>query len=189
MLSPSLPCLGNLVRYISSDGFILPLHLNCICVHIDMFVHIIMVSLFLFFCMLYYITVEYTSYWYFVLYLSGAYVSPPLPHCYICVCINMFVNIISMDTAICLCTFCSLLLVCATSWASCHAYFLYIIGYSIVVILIDLYSQNCIDTLFSELVITCVKTHIFVPTLSISHIFIFIVIVFCFLLLLGKLFT
>ena len=69
-----------------------------------MFVHIIMLSVFLYLCMLYNLNVGYTSSWYFVLYLCGACVSPPLSHCYICVCINMCVHVISMVTSICLCT-------------------------------------------------------------------------------------
>ena len=70
---------------------------NGVC--IDMFVHIIMVSVFLCLCMVYKITVGYNSSWYFVLYLSSAYVSPPLCHCYIFVCINLFVKVIYIFTA------------------------------------------------------------------------------------------
>ena len=40
----------------------------------------------------------------FVLSLSGVWVITPPSCCYICVLINMFVSIISMFTAICLCT-------------------------------------------------------------------------------------
>ena len=116
MLSPSLPCIGDFVRYISDEGFILPLHLNYICVCIDMFLHLIMLSVLLCLCMLYNITVVYTLSWYFVLYLSCAYVIPPLSHCYIFFCINMLVNVISMVTAIFLCTSYDPLLGCATSW-------------------------------------------------------------------------
>ena len=57
----------------------------------------------------------------------------------------MFVNVISMVTTICLCTSYVPLLGCATSWESWHAYFLYIICYPIVVILVELHSQNCIN--------------------------------------------
>ena len=52
------------------------------------------------FCMLYNIIVFCTSPCYFVLYLSGAWVIPSLHHFYICVCINMFVNVIKTVTAI-----------------------------------------------------------------------------------------
>ena len=97
--------------------------------------------------MLYNLTVGYTLSCYFVLYLSGAYVIPPLCHCYICVFINIFVNVISMVNAICLFTSYNMLLGIATSWALCHTYFLYIIIYSIVVILVDLHSQKWTNTL------------------------------------------
>ena len=58
---------------------------------------------------------------------------------------NTFVNNISMVTAIGLCTSYDLLLGFDTSWPLCHAYFLYIIGYYIVVILVDLWSQKWIN--------------------------------------------
>ena len=44
-------------------------------------------------------------------------------------------------------------------------------------------------TTFFELVVTCIKTNIFVPTFSISYIFISIIRFFCCFLLLGHLFT
>ena len=94
----------NFVLYIYGEIFILPLHLNYICVCIDMFVNIIMVSVFLCLCILYYLIVGYTSSWYFVLYLPCAWVVPPLSHWYICVGITLVLNVISMVTAICLCT-------------------------------------------------------------------------------------
>ena len=137
--------------------------------------HIITVSILLCLCVVYNLTVGHTSSWYFVLYLSGAYVIPPLRHGYISVYINIFVNIIPMVTAIRLCTSYNLLLGGSTSWASCNTYSLYIIGYSIFVILVDLHSQKWINTLLFELVFTCIKTHIFVTNLSIYHIFIFII--------------
>ena len=52
-------------------------------------------------CMLHNLIVGYTSSWYFVLYLYYAWVIPPLHNCYMCVYINMFVNVIPMVTAIC----------------------------------------------------------------------------------------
>ena len=95
-----------------------------------------------------------------------------------------------MVTTICLCTSYNILLGCATYWESCHAYFLYIICYSIVVILIDLHSQRWINILFFELVVTCIETHTFVPSFSIYHIFIYIRKFFCcFSLILGQIFT
>ena len=80
-----------------------------------MFVHIITVSVFLCLFMVYNLTVGYSSSWYFFLYLSGTYVIPPLRHGYICVCINIFVNVIPKVTMILFCTSCDLLLCCATS--------------------------------------------------------------------------
>ena len=118
---------------------------NGVC--IDTFVYLITVSVLSWLCMLYNITAGYTSSWYFVLYLSSAYFIPPLRHGYICVCVNMFVNVISMVTAICLCNSYNPLLGWAKSWELCHAYLLYIICHSIVFTLVDLHSQNCINTL------------------------------------------
>ena len=168
MISPSLLCIRNFVIYISGEGFILTLNLNYICVCIDMFVHHIKVYVLICLCMLYNLIVGYNSYWYF-LYLSCACFIPLLRHFYICVCINLFVNIISMVTAICLCTLYKMLLGCATSWEQCHAYLLYIVCYSIAVILFDLHSKKWINTLLFELVVTCIETNIFVTSFSISH--------------------
>ena len=81
-----------------------------------MFVNLIPVSVLLCSCMLYNIIVGYNSYYYFVLYLSCTCVVPPLRHCYLYVYINVFVNVISMVTAICLCTSYDLLLGCTTYW-------------------------------------------------------------------------
>ena len=75
---------------------------NGVC--IDMFVNLIMVYLLLRLCILYYLIVRYTSYWYFVLYLSCEWIIPPLYHSYIWVFINMFMNIIFLFTAIFLLT-------------------------------------------------------------------------------------
>ena len=97
---------------------------NGVC--IDIFVHIITVSVLLCLCMLYNLIGGYTSSWYFVPYLSCAWVIPPLYHSYICVYIN-----------ICFCTPYFLLLGCATSCKLRHAYLLYIICYTIVVVLVD----------------------------------------------------
>ena len=153
MISLSQPCIGNFVRCISGEGFILPLHLNYICVFIDiflylingvcinMFIHIIILTILLCLCILYNLNVGYTSSWYFALYLSSAYVIPPLRHGYICFYINIFVNVIPMVTAIYLCTSYDPLLGCATYWELCHAYFLYIICRSVFFILLDLHSQ------------------------------------------------
>ena len=76
----------------------------------------------------------------------------------------MFVNFISMVTAICLCNSYILILGCGTCWESYHAFFLYIIFYSIVVILVELHSKKCINTWLFELVVTGIEAHIFVTS-------------------------
>ena len=130
-----------ILEYISCPGVILSPQLNYIWVFIYMFLHHITVYVLLCLCMLHNIIFGYTSFWNFVLYLSCAWVIPPLHHFYMCVCIHMFVNIRSMDTAICFCTSYDLLLGCDKSWEYCHVYFLYIICCSIVAILVGLHSQ------------------------------------------------
>ena len=94
-----------------------------------------------------------------------------------------------MVTAICLCTSYDPLLGCAISWESCHAYFLYIIWHSIVVILVDHHSQKWIRTLLFELFFTWIKKNIFVPTFSISHLCFSIIKLFCCFLTFGHIFT
>ena len=118
-------------KYISSELCILPLHLNYIYVFTDMFVHLITVSVLLFLCMLYNIIVGYNLSWCFVITLSCACVITPLSHCYICVCIDMFVSFISMATSICLCNSYNMILGCSTSWTPCHEYLLYMICYAV----------------------------------------------------------
>ena len=61
--------------------------------------------------------------------------------------------------------------------------------FSVFFILVDLHSQKCINTLLFELVVRCIKTHIFFLTFLISNIFISIIKFFCCLLLLGQIFT
>ena len=79
---------------------------------------------------------------------------------------------------------------CTPSWEFCHAYFLYIMYCSIVVILVYLHSKNWINISLFELVVTCIETHIFVPSFLISHTFISVIIFFCcFSLLLEQIFT
>ena len=80
-----------------------------------------------------------------------------------------------MFTEIGWCTSYDLLLGCNKSWESCHAYFLYIICYTIVAILADLHSKKWINISLFELVVTCIETHIFVPSFSIYHVFISII--------------
>ena len=115
MLSLSIPCLGNIYIYIYFQWRIYyatepKLYL---CFYWYVFASYTL-SVFLCLCMLYNLTVGYTSPWYFVLYLSFVWIIPPLRHCYICVCINMFLNVIYMVTVICLCTSYNPLLGCAT---------------------------------------------------------------------------
>ena len=155
-----------------------------------MSVHLITVSVSLYFGMLHNLIVGCTLSWYFVIYLSCAWVIPPLRHCYICVCINIFVNVICLVTEIFFCTSYYRLLGCSTYWEQCHKYFLCIICYSIVFILVDLHSQNWINTPLFELIVTCIETHIFVTNFSISHILISIIkLLYCFTLIFGQIFT
>ena len=130
MNSLSLPCLGNLNIYISVEGFIMQLHLNYICVFIDIFVHLRMVYVMLCLYMLYNILVGYTSSW-FLFYISPVYGSFQQCVIVISVIVFFFVNVISIFTAICLCTSCYLLLGCTKSWESWSAYLHYIICYAI----------------------------------------------------------
>ena len=60
--------------------------------------------------------------------------------------------------------------------------------YVIVAILINLSSQKWINISLFELVVTCIETHELLPNLSISHIFLCVIFLFCFLLLV-KIFT
>ena len=46
----------------------------------------------------------------------GYVTTSTLRHCYVCVCINMFVGVIYIVAAICLCTSYDMLHSCATSW-------------------------------------------------------------------------
>ena len=141
-------------------------------VHIHMLVHVITVSVLLCLCILYNLIVAYTSPWYFFPYFSCAWVIPPLRHCYICDGINMFVNVTYMVTAICFFTLYDKLLGCATSWESCHAYLLYIGCYDIFIILVDLHSQYWIKISLFKLVVKGTEIPIFLPNISISHLFI-----------------
>ena len=65
MRYPGLLCLGKFIIYISCSGLIIQLHLNYICVFINMFVNHIMVSSLIHFCILYYLIVAYNSSWVF----------------------------------------------------------------------------------------------------------------------------
>ena len=65
---------------------------NGVCIY--MFLHNTTLSILLCLCMLYNLTVGYTSSWYSVIYPPCAWVVPPLNHFYICVCINLVVNFI-----------------------------------------------------------------------------------------------
>ena len=102
---------------------------------------------------------------------------------------DFFVNFISMVTAICLCTSYYLLHGCTTYRESCHEFLLFIVCYAIFAILVELNSQYWINIYLFGLVSTCIEENIFVPSCSISHLFISIIKFFCCFLLLGKLFT
>ena len=91
--------------------------------------------------MLYNLIVGCTSFWVVFLYLPGAWVILPLHHRHICVCIHIFVNIISMFHAICWWSLYDLLLGCTQYWEDCHSYSLYMICDDIVTILFDLHAQ------------------------------------------------
>ena len=65
MRSPSMFCIGKCVIYISCSGVILPLHLDYICVCVDIFVRHIMVSTLICLCMLYNLIAGCTSSWVF----------------------------------------------------------------------------------------------------------------------------
>ena len=102
----------------------------------------------------------------------------------------MFVNIISMFTAILLCTLHNILIGSTKSWVICLRIFPVLFfnfchprwpGLTIV----DCHIFVCIY----HLGVTCIETHIFVPNFSISHIFISILIFFCCFLILGDIFT
>ena len=161
---------------------ILSLHLNYICVCIDMFVHHIMVSMLIYLSLLYNIIIVCTSSWFFCsIYLRCMGYSTTALLLHLCL-YEYFVNITYMFAAICLCNFYSLILVQTPDWEASHVYFR--IYSSIVSIIIDLHSQNWINIYLFELVVTCIETCIFVPSFSISHIFISVIIfLFCFLLL------
>ena len=133
---------------------------------------------------------------YFILlilfYISCVWVILLLNFCYICVCINIFVNVISVFTAICLHNLQNIPIACTQSWRSFPCIF-------------PVYSLICLCchphwTSFKKvyyhpfvwiyhLFVTWIGTHRFVINLSIFNIVISILKFFCFLLLLGQLFT
>ena len=87
----------------------------------------------------------------------------------------MFVIVISMFTAICWCNSYNLILGCTPSGEGYNTYFLYMIYYAIVAVFTELHSQKWIRISLFELVVTCIETHIFVISFSISHVYISIV--------------
>ena len=86
---PKYVFLGNFVIYLYYAWVILSLCIHYICAFIDMFMHIILVSVLKFLCMLYNILIGCTSSWVFFLSLSYARVILPLNCRYMCVHINM----------------------------------------------------------------------------------------------------
>ena len=78
--------------------------------------------------------------------ISCIWVILPL-HChYIFVCINIFFNVISMFTEICVCDLYTILLGCTPYWEYLHSYLLYIIFYDTSTIIIDLHLKQFINT-------------------------------------------
>ena len=69
---------------------------------------------------------------------------------------------------------------------ACHSYFPYIIFYAIFAILIDPQSQKWINISLFELDFTCIESPIFVPSFSIPHVIIYIIIFFLLFLALSK---
>ena len=126
---------------------------------------------------------------YFPLYISYVWVILPLYCSQISICINIFVNAIYIFTVVSWFTSYNILLGCNLYWEYFHSYFPYIICYSIVAILVDLYQKKKINLPLFGLVITWIETHFFVPIFSIPHVFISINIIFCCFLPLQKLFT
>ena len=63
------------------------------------------------------------------------------------------------------------------------------IYYDVFTILSNLHSQKWIKISLFVSSVTCIETHIFVPSFSISHVFISIIKLLCCLLLIGKLLT
>ena len=86
MRLPRLFCIRKFVIYDSCAGLVLPLHLNHICVGIDMFGHHITMSELIYLCILYNLIFGCTSSWVFFLYWL-------LNHC---------VSVTSMFVLICL---------------------------------------------------------------------------------------
>ena len=121
------------VYYISCTWMILPLRHKYICIFIDMFVNTIPVSIFICLCILYNILIGGTSYWWFFLYLSYEWVVLPFRCSNIYVCINIFVDIISIFTSIYFCTLYNRLL----CWTPFCEYCLFIF------LVYDLFCQCC----------------------------------------------
>ena len=162
------------------------LHLNYFFICIDMFVHHITMSAVICLCMLYNTFVGCTSSLImfpisllFVLLLYCV-------NCYICMCINMFVNVISMFPDICWCNSYNILLAWTTYWEAFNSYFLYILFNATIKIFIILHSQKWINIYLFEWFITCIEAHIFAPSLLIYHVFISIVKFFYCILLIGQ---
>ena len=189
IISLSMFCLGKFVIYNSCSGVILPLNLHCIWICIVMFVHNIMVSELKCLCILYNIIISCTSYWDFgsgLLLWMGL-----LHHCVIVT--TMFVLICLWILYLCFLRYVFVFyrynpwlwsILGILSWIFPVYYLLCHIS-----ILVDLHSQKWIIIWLFELVVIWIETHILVPDISISHIFLSKIKVFCCFLLLGQLFT
>ena len=86
----------------------------------------------------------------FVLHLLCVRVVLPLYCLYICVFMDMFVNVMSVFTEICLHTLYHIILGCNPYWDNCNLYFLYMIHSATVTILIDLHLLWFINTSLFE---------------------------------------
>ena len=97
--APWVCFLMKFVIYTSFAGLFLPLHFHYICIYIYMFLHNMVCAL-IFQCMLYNLIIGCNLYWVFSLYLSYLWVILPLHSHYIWFYNNLFVNILSIFTAI-----------------------------------------------------------------------------------------
>ena len=89
---------------------------------------------------------------------------------YVCECYIYMFNAIRWFTSY------DLLIGYTLSWEYFHTYFLYMVCYSIVAILVDIHSQKWINISLFGLVSKFIETHISVPSFSIHHLLIFIII-------------
>ena len=175
--SPSLFCIRKLYIYISCSWVILTLRHCHICICIDMFVYVIQYNFCLYFILviLFYTSPVHGLFYRFIIVTSDLV--------FICLwilypCFLWYVGVIYTIYS---------LVVLHLGKISIHIPFIWF------VIPLSPSSLTCIHnnglTPLLKLVVTCIETHIFIPSFSISHIFISIVFFFWCLLLSGQLFT